>query len=657
MLKAFQKRTKLKNIVFGSILVLIALSMVLYLIPGFTGMGSDPTVSGVVAKVQGEEIQAFELQQAIFQFSRQNQIPVEMLEIYSTQVLNNLVLERALQREAERLGLQVSEEELVQQLRQSRDLFPDGKFVGRQAYEDMVYARFNVTLPEFERRTRNAILQEKLKGLVTDSVVVYPEEIRKRFAEMNEKVVLDYALIETAALGADIRPADDALMQYYQANQARYQIPEKRAGRAIVFSQAQIGQGISIPDADVQRYYQSNQNQFRVEERVHVSHILVDVDADATNKEALRGETERMLTRLKEGADFAAMARENSGDLGSASKGGDLGFIVRGQTVPEFENAAFSLEPGQLSELVETPFGFHIIKVSEHEQARMRSLEEASPEIQQILRQERVQAMMPRQAEEAATALRQAPNDLAAIAGRLKAQAVDFGPIASSDPFPQVGTAPELTQEIFILQKDEVGRAIPVSNGYVVPLVTELLPAHQGEFAEVKERVQSEYVEEQARERASAKATELAEALGRQEKKDLKRAAAALRVEVKTSEPLTRTTRIPSIGNPTELDRALFTKSAGEVAGPFPTPGGHVVFQIASKEAPNEALFSSQQTPIERQLLQQKKEQAFAVFEDNLRSRLEADGDLVIYYDVVSRLTAGTPGEHPPYPHSHPPGF
>ena len=394
MLKAFQKRTKIKNIVFGGILVLIAFSMVLYLIPGFMpGLTGDQSVSGVVAKVQGEEIQAYELQQAILQFSQQNRIPSEMLQIYSTQVLNNMVLERATMREAERLGLQVSEEELARQLRQVPDLFPDGNFVGRQAYEDMVYQRFNVTIPEFERRFRNAILQEKLRNLVTDSVVVYPEEVRKAFQEANEKVVLDYALIETSALRADIKPTDDTLMEYYQAHLGQYQIPDKRSGQALVFNQFLAGQEITIPEADVARYYQQNQDEFRVEERVQVSHILVK--ADPAKPEETRKKAEDLLAKLKGGADFAKLAMENSDDPGSATRGGDLGFIVRGQTVPEFEKAAFSLEPGTLSDLVETSFGLHILKVATHDQARLKPLEEVAPEIQGILRQERVQNTLP----------------------------------------------------------------------------------------------------------------------------------------------------------------------------------------------------------------------------------------------------------------------
>ena len=367
-----------------------------------------------------------------------------------------------------------------------------------------------------------------------------------------------------------------------------------------------------------------------------------------------------MLAQLQEGADFAELARENSEDPASAANGGDLGSIVRGQTVPEFETAAFGLEPGSLSELVKTTFGFHILKVAAHEQARLRPFEEVSQEIQTSMQQERVQAMLPRLSEEAAAALRNTPGDAQGIAERLNGQALSFGPITVAEPIPGLGLAQELGQEIFFLEKDSVGRPMPVQTGYVVPLLTEVLPAHQGTFEEVKARVQSEYVDEQAREQASAKASELAEALGRQEQKDLKRAAESLQLAVKTSAPITRTTRIPSVGNLVEFDPALFTKEAGEVAGPFPMAGGHIILQIASREAPQEEQFPALQPAIEQRLLQAKKLQAFAVFEDNLRSDLEARGDLVIYYDVLGNMEASPvlpAGEHPPYPHTHPPGF
>ena len=655
MLKAFQKAHKLKKIVFISMFVLMTLSMVLYLIPGSTGYTDDPVFSGVVAEVAGEEIRAFELQQAVLQVSRQNRIPAELMNLYTSQVLNDLLLERASIREAERLGLRVSEAELAERLRQIPDLFPGGKFVGQQQYEDLVYSRFNTGVTEFEGRLRRAILMEKLRNLVTDPVMVYPEDVRKAFQEENEKLVLDYVHVDPAALREEVKPADEALQAYYQTNQSRYQVPQKRSAKFFYFDQFRLGQAISIADADLRRYYQQNQDSYRTEERVQLSHILRR--AEGAQKEEARKKAAELLTQLKGGADFATLAKANSEDPGSAAKGGDLSWITRGQTVPEFETAAFSLEPGKLSEIVETTFGFHILKVATHEQARLRPFEEVKAEIQTILQQERVQATLPRQAEEAATALRRAPNDAEAIAQRLNARILAAAPLALDAPLPEIGQAPEVQQELFNLEKGAIGRPVPIPIGYVIPMLLDVVAAHQGTFEEVKERVRAEYVDEQARERASTRANELSKALGQQAKKDLKRAAQAVRLTVKTSDPITRATPIPAVGNPADLDPALFTKAVGDVAGPFPATSGHVAFQVASRQAPKEEDFPTQQPQVEERLLSQKRQQAFTMFQENLRSRLEAAGDFVIHQDVVDRMATAAPTEHPPYPHTHPPGF
>ncbi|MBF8304845.1 MAG: PpiC-type peptidyl-prolyl cis-trans isomerase [Acidobacteria bacterium] len=298
MLKAFQKAHKLKKIVFISMFVLMTLSMVVYLIPGFTGATVDPIFSGVVAEVAGEQIRAFELQQAVLQVSRQNRIPAEMMNLYTSQVLNDLLLERASLREADRLGLRVSESELAERLRQIPDLFPQGKFVGRELYEDLVYSRFNVGIPEFEERLRRAILMEKLRNLVTDPVMVYPEEVRKAFQEENEKLVLDYIHVDPAALREEIKPTDEALQAYFKTNESRYQIPQKRSAQLLWFDQNRLGQAISIGDADLRRYYQQNQDSYRSEERVQVSHLLRRT-SDPAKKEEVKKKAEELLAQLK----------------------------------------------------------------------------------------------------------------------------------------------------------------------------------------------------------------------------------------------------------------------------------------------------------------------------------------------------------------------
>ena len=656
MLKAFQKRNKLKKIVFGSILVFIAFGMVIYLIPGFTGMTDDPTTTAVVAEVDGEQIRAWDLQQSVLEVSRRNRIPAEMMGLYTTQILDDMLLEKASIKEAARLGIRVSEAELVERLRLIPDLFPGGKFVGQQQYEDLVFSRFSMGVAPFEERFRQSIIVEKLRNLVTDSLTVSPEEVRQEFGQVNEKLVVNYIFVDPADFKKEIAPTDAALQAYYEKNKSRYQIPEKRSAKIVWFEPGRTAATLSIPDGEIRKYYEDRKDTYRSEERVQVSHILLKASANEAAKLAeSKKKAEDLLKKLKAGGDFAKLATENSEDPGTASKGGDLGWIVRKQTVPEFEQAAFSLPPGSLSDLVQTTYGIHILKVIAHEQARLKPLEETQAEIQMRLGQQRAQAIIPRQAEEMAAVLRRAPGDVEALAQKVHALAFTPAPLAREDPVPGVGQSPEFQQELFGLQKGQAGRAIPVSSGYAIPILLDVLPTHQGEFAEVKERVKTEFIEEQAREKASAKATELSKLLEQQTKKDLKQAAQSLKLALKTSDPVTRETPIPSLGKLTDLDPNVFTKAVGEIAGPLPATTGQVAFQIASRQPSKEEDFAIQKQQIEDRLLAQKRQQAFSVFQDSLRSKLEASGDLKIYQDVLSRTAAGN--QPLPHPHPHPPGF
>ena len=193
MLNVFRKRQSLVKIVLGFVLFLVCISMVITLIPGITDT-ADTAANPVVAEVAGDKITAFEVQQSLQQVSQRNKIPPEMMPFYSSQILNEMVLEKAGLQEANRLGLKVAESELLEQLRQNPNIFPNGNFVGQQRYEDLVSEQFGMNVAQFEERFRQAVLLEKLRELVSDSVRVSPEEIRKAFMEENEKAVLDYVL-------------------------------------------------------------------------------------------------------------------------------------------------------------------------------------------------------------------------------------------------------------------------------------------------------------------------------------------------------------------------------------------------------------------------------------------------------------------------------
>lgn len=163
--------------------------------------------------------------------------------------------------------------------------------------------------------------------------------------------------------------------------------------QAMKLVETQIGPTVTVTDADVTAFYTKNPDKFQEPEAVHVAHILIRTpeNADAAAKKKARAEAEGVLAQLRKGGDFAALAKQHSQDPGSAANGGDLNFVPRGQTVPAFEQAAFALKPGQLSGVVESPFGFHIIKMIAHRDGRTVPLQEVKPQLEQFLKQQKLQ--------------------------------------------------------------------------------------------------------------------------------------------------------------------------------------------------------------------------------------------------------------------------
>ena len=638
MLNIFRRRDLAIRILVGTILVMVSVTMVITLIPGLTGVGLDPTVNAVVAEVRGEKITTFDLQQRVLQISRMNQIPSDMMGFYTDQVLKEMVLEKVTLQEANRLGVQVPQAELASQLRQDPELFPGGNFVGQLQYEDMVFSRFGSGVEQFEQRYREAMVINKLRAMVTDSATVSPEEVRAAFYHDNEKVVLSYVFIDPGDFKKEIHPTTADLQAYYQKNKDRYQVPEKRSAKILLVVSAKVREASSISEEELRKYYENRKDNYRNDERVLVSHILLQApQSEAAQVEQAKMKTAELLAKLKKGADFAALAKENSQDPASAVKGGDLGWIVRNQTVPEFEKAAFGLTPGTISDPVQTAYGLHILKVMAHEAARLRPFEEVKEEIESAMLDERIQGELPRIAEQAAATLRRSPNEIEALAEKSHALVVTPPPLSQAEMIPGIEEAQALQQEIFVLEKGQVSQPIPVTGGYAVALLADILPAHRGEFAEVQETVQADSVEEQARNRATSKADELAKLLAQQDKKDLKKAARALGLTVSTSQPITRDTTIPSLGVAKEIDPKAFERQIGEVAGPLAVRGGQFVYQVDSRQMPNDADLDQQRQQVRDRLLGQKRNVVFTVFQESLRNKLAAAGDLKIHQDALTR--------------------
>src|SRR5579862_3862220 len=330
-----------------------------------------------------------------------------MQPLYTQQILDQLVFAKELASEAKRLGIQVTDQERADRIREILPTaFAGDSFVGMEQYQQQVQTQTGLNVGEFEDLVTQALIEDKFRQLVTDGIVVTPDEIQQEFRRRNEKVKVQYAVIKPDDLQAKIDPSDADLSAYFEQNKSRYGVPERRVVRYALLDPEQLKSRVNVSDAEISSYYNDHLAQYKLEDKVHVAHILFKTvgktDAEA---EEIRKNAEDVLKKAKSGADFAALAKQYSEDT-TKDKGGDLDWIVRGQTVPEFEKVAFSLPKGAISDLVKTEYGFHIIKVIDRQTPRTQPLDEVRAAILGSLQQDKAQQLADQLSEQIADEIR-----------------------------------------------------------------------------------------------------------------------------------------------------------------------------------------------------------------------------------------------------------
>ncbi len=412
MIRFLQKSGQTTKYILGGLLLIICASMVITLIPGGLGgdvFGNTPG-KGIVAKVDGNDISADDVRTTAKQMLQQ-QMPQGstanmsmLLPFFSQRAAEQLITRQALLSEAARMGLRVSPEEVKEELQHGRyaaTFFPGGTFIGEQEYEDML-TRANLTPAKFEESVGHDILLTKLQALISGTASVSEAEIHEQFVKQNTKVKFDYAVLKQDDIKKGLHPTDSELKAYYESHLSSYanSIPEKRKIKYAVIDTNKVESGITVTQDDLQSYYQQHRDAYRVPEQVKVSHILIktplpgpDGKVDEKGVAEAQRRAEDLLKQLKSGAKMEDIAKKYSEDPGSAKEGGSLGWIGRGQTVPEFEKTAFSLPKGQISDLVKSSYGFHIIRVDDKQDAHMKSLDEVKAEIEPALKHQKAQQL------------------------------------------------------------------------------------------------------------------------------------------------------------------------------------------------------------------------------------------------------------------------
>jgi peptidyl-prolyl cis-trans isomerase D len=651
MIRILQSAGPTLKIVLGALLVIICASMVITLIPGYgSSLGIGTVRRGVVAKIGDEEVTVDEVQREARAMIRQqfrNSAQAGMLLPYfSGQAAQQLINEKALVSEARRMGLRVSDDELRDELQHGQlgtILFPDGKFVGQEEYENFVQ-RNDLTVPQFENLEKDYILVRKLHALVSSGASVSDSEVHDEFLRRNTKVKFEYAVLFQADILKALHPTEQELKAFYDRNKVTYNnsIPEKRQIQYVVIDTSKLGAAAAVTDKDLQAYYDLHRDEYRVPEEVKVSHILIKTPLpgpggkeDEKAVAEARKRAEDVLRQLKAGGDFAKLAEKYSDDPGSAKNGGSLGWIGRGRTVPEFEKAAFSLAKGQTSDLVKSSYGFHIIRLDDKHEAHLKTFAEVKSEIEAKVKQEKVS----RASEAAADALinqaRTDGLDKAAAAKGLQVIKTDY--FARGESLPGLVSSTQFTDAIFNESENAPPDVVQVPQGYVVFKLLGIHPPATPTFEEIHSRVESEFKNERAALLLQQKTQELSDRAKAEH--NLKQAAKELGATMKTSDLVLPDGQVPDVGSMTGAASTIFLLQPGQISGPISAGSNGAVAQLLDKQLPTEQEFAEKKDQIRQSLLQAKQDELFALFVSNLRTQMEKSNRIKINQEELKNLT------------------
>ena len=635
------------RVLLGAVVVLLGGSMLLYLVPQTPGTAEVST--DTVAKVGDESITVADIRKQLDEIQRRNPVPKQLEGIYAQQILQQQILEKEIEYEAKILGITVTDQERADRIRQFLPtVYNGGSFVGMERYSTEVESRFQLTVPVFEELIRQGLVEEKFRKLVTDGISAGPTELQDQFRYKNEKIKLDYALIKPEELESKITPEESEIAGSYSKNRAKYQVPEKRSVRYAVVDLNQIRQSLQVSDEQLKIQYKQNIQQYQVPSRVHAQRIvLMTVGKTDAEVDEIKKKAEDILKQLKSGGKFDELAKKYSEDPGSKDKGGDLGWIIQGQTVPEFEKTAFGLKPGEISDLVRTQYGFDIIKVLEKEQAHTKTFDEVKETLRPNLLLTQTDKLAADIADKISSEIRRSNKlSLDELAHQYHLSIEETRAVPANDTLIELGNSREVKDAIFSLRAGELKPPIKTERGYVILAIKEIQPAHQGTLLEVRDRIVGELKRNKSAELAKNKADELIQRAKGGEK--FEAAAKALSVEARLSESIARDGSIPGAASGRKLSDA-FRMKTGDVGAPLSLGQNWLVYRIAEKTDANPADFEKQKSELATEALQAKRELAFKAFRVSLEERLKKEGKLTLIPDKMKTFGSfgGGPSESP----------
>jgi peptidyl-prolyl cis-trans isomerase D len=609
---------------------LVCVAFVLFYIPDFLrGSGADAASSDTVAKVQGHEItsgefrRTYQAQLQAYRSAYGNNMSEQLLKQLGIdqQILQQMVDERAALAEADRLGISVSDEEVRQRIFAMPAFQDNGSFIGEARYQQLLrMQRPPLTPSEFEDNVRRSLAVEKLRASLTEWLSVPDKELEREYRRRNDKVKVALVSFTADSFRTQVSATDAEIASYFDAHKNDFKIPEKRKIRYLLIDIDAMRAKVVVPPADIEREYNNNSEQYTTPEQVRASHILLKTEGK--DDAAVKAKAEELLKQARAGADFADLAKKNSEDEASAKNGGDLDYFGKGRMVPEFDAAVFAMQPGQISGLVKTQYGYHIIKLVDKKVATTRPLAEVRQQLTDQLAYQRAQAQAADLAQNLEKQIKK-PADLDSAAKAQGLTVQESGFFARDEPILGLGPAPEAANKAFDMKPNDVAGPLRASRGFVFETLVAKQDPYVPKVEEVKDRVREEVVKQKAREASKAKAAAIAAKL--KGASDFEKAAKAAGIEAKTTDLITQDAPIPDLGAAPAVTDAAFKLAVGAVSDPIATDNGTAVIKVMEKKEVTPEEWTSSKDRFREELLTDRRNRFFSAYMVKAKQKMKIE--------------------------------
>ena len=622
---------------------LVILAFMFLYVPQFMDNTNTPRISNaILAEVGNHEITVAQFRQLYLQqiqsyrLQSSGEITEEVLRSLGIdrQLLQGMITRYVALSEADRLGLSVSDAEVRDRIISLPAFQQNGQFIGEQQYQQLLRMQNPpMTAAQFEEEVRSDIKLEQLQAALTEWITVTDEEIADEHRRRNEKVKVDLIAFRGDDYRDQVEVTDADVQLLFDQEPERYEEPEKRKLRFLLVDESALRESISPSDGEIQEYYDSNFNQYTTPGQVRASHILLRTEGK--NEEEIQALASDLSVQAREGADFASLAREHTDDEGTAENGGDLGLFGRGRMVPEFEAVAFEMAVDEVSDPVKSPFGLHVIKVTEKQEEVTQALEEVRESIVDTLKRERAssrsRALAQAIDEEVST-----PDDLDRAASSRGLEVQESGFAAPGEPILGLGLASEVSAQAFQMETGEIAGPITTPTGPAFVTVVDRQEPFLPPLQDVRARVHEDVLRRKALTLARARAAEAAETLKQAE--DFVTTAEEENLRVETSTLLTRGSSFPEVGISTAVEAVAFGLPIGNVSDVIEAGNTGVIVRVVEREDVTAVEIEEARAALRTELLQSRQNQFYSAYLAAVQEKLPIDIDNSAFDEAVGAV-------------------